>query len=108
MQATMKRRAQRSREMQESVARLLTELLNQVADKVEIEVPERDPQKQQMYNDLLDTFKAFDRDGNAYLVFAEYQEAWRFLSLPGDHEAVKKAFDNVDIDGSGTVDLGEF
>jgi len=108
MQATMRRRAQRSREMQETVGKLLGELLSAVGDKVEIDLPERDPQRQQMYNDLLDTFKAFDRDNNAYLIFSEYQEAWRFLNLPGDSEAVKTAFDNVDIDRSGTVDINEF
>jgi len=108
MQATMRRRAQRSREMQETVGKLLNELLTQVGDKVEVDLPARDPQRQQMYNDLLDTFKAFDRDNNAYLVYSEYQEAWRFLNLPGDHNAVKTAFDNVDIDRSGTVDINEF
>jgi Ca2+-binding EF-hand superfamily protein len=108
MQSTMRRRAQRSREMQETVAKLLSELLGTVGDKVEVDIPARDPQKQQMYNDLQDTFKAFDRDNNAYLVFTEYQEAWRFLNLPGDQNAVKNAFDNVDIDRSGTVDINEF
>jgi len=57
---------------------------------------------------LCDTFKAFDRDNNATLQFPEYQEAWRFMSLPGDAQAAKKAFDAVDIDGNGTVDLNEF
>ena len=97
MAATMRRRAQRSREMQETVAKLLNELLGTVGDKVEVDIPARDPQKQQMYNDLQDTFKAFDRDNNAYLVFTKYQEAWRFLNLPGDQNAVKSAFNNVDV-----------
>ena len=44
-----------------------------------------------------DTFKAFDRDGNATLQFPEYSEAWRFLNLPGDSTTVKAAFDKVDV-----------
>merc|ERR1711881_518682 len=57
---------------------------------------------------LKDTFKAFDRDGNAQLIFNEYREAWKFLSLPGDANEIKQAFDKVDIDRSGAVDFTEF
>merc|ERR1719237_1665652 len=105
----MRRRAQRAREMQENVAKLLAKLLEQVIDKTEEHsIVKRDPQKQQLYNDLNDTFKAFDRDNNATLQFPEYQEAWRFLNLPGDNTAAKTAFDSVDIDRNGNVDLEEF
>lgn len=55
-----------------------------------------------------DTFKAFDRDNNAQLTWLEYREAWRFLSIPGDNAAIKNAFDKVDIDRSGSIDLQEF
>merc|ERR1719216_642590 len=74
----------------------------------EVQLLKRDPEKKQLFNDLNDTFKAFDRDNNATLQYPEYQEAWRFLNLPGDQTAAKEAFDKVDIDRSGNVDLQEF
>merc|ERR1712048_651901 len=109
MKATMRRRAQKAREMQEEVARLLQVLLEKVIDKTEGQsIVNRDPKQQQLYNDLLDTFKAFDRDNNASLQYPEYQEAWRFLNLPGDASAAKRAFDSVDVDSNGNVDIEEF
>merc|ERR1712051_988990 len=109
MRATMRRRAQKAKENQEAVARLLQQLMDKVVDKADgHSVVKRDPNKQQLFNDLNDTFKAFDRDNNATLQFPEYQEAWRFLNLPGDANAAKQAFDNVDIDRNGNVDIEEF
>eukprot|EP00493_Phyllostaurus_siculus_P004518 UN04539 len=109
MKATMRRRAQKAQEMQAEVAKLLAVLLEKVIDKTEgHSIINRDPAKQQLFNDLNDTFKAFDRDNNATLQYPEYQEAWRFLNLPGDANAAKQAFDNVDIDRNGNVDLTEF
>merc|ERR1719436_2356061 len=109
MKATMRRRAQKSQEMQAEVARLLQVLLEKVLDKTEgHSIVKRDATKQQLYNDLNDTFKAFDRDNNASLQYPEYQEAWRFLNLPGDANEAKKAFDSVDIDQNGNVDIEEF
>merc|ERR1719461_1903712 len=109
MKATMRRRAQKAQEMQAEVAKLLQVLLDKVIDKTEgHSIINRDPAKQQLFNDLNDTFKAFDRDNNAILHFPEYQEAWRFLNLPGDARKCKQSFDSVDIDKSGTVDLPEF
>merc|ERR1719494_546549 len=61
-----------------------------------------------MYMTLKDTFNAFDRDGNAELQFPEYMEAWKFLQQPGTEKEIKGAFDSVDIDGSGMVQLDEF
>merc|ERR1712141_65780 len=109
MRATMRRRAQKAMENQEAVAKLLQQLMEKVIDKTEgHSIINRDPAKQQLFNDSNDTFKAFDRDNNATLQFPEYQEAWRFLNLPGDANAAKQAFDNVDIDRNGNVDLTEF
>ena len=50
-----------------------------------------------MYNDIQDIFKAFGRDNNTYLVFTEYQEAWRFFNLPRHQNSVKSGFDNVSV-----------
>merc|ERR1740123_2252782 len=109
MRATMRRRAQKAKENQEAVAKLLQQLMEKVVDKTEgHSVVKRDPSKQRLFNDLNDTFKAFDRDNNATLQYPEYQEAWRFLNLPGDNNAAKKAFDSVDIDRNGNVDIEEF
>merc|ERR1712051_806323 len=109
MRATMRRRAQKAKENQEAVARLLQQLMEKVVDKTDgHSIVKRDPSKQQLFNDLNDTFKAFDRDNNATLQYPEYQEAWRFLNLPGDNNAAKKAFDSVDIDRNGNVDIEEF
>merc|ERR1712159_282528 len=81
MKRTMRRRAQKARERQETGARLLAQLMEKVVDASDNQsIIKRDPKKQQMYNDLNDTFKAFDRDNNAQLTWAEYREAWRFLS----------------------------
>merc|ERR1719361_1626841 len=106
----MRRRAQKQREMEERVATLLGQLMETVMSNSDDKdlPPKRDPAKMQLYNDLKDTFKAFDRDNNAQLIFNEYREAWKFLSLPGDANEIKAAFDKVDIDRSGAVDFTEF
>jgi len=109
MQSTMRRRAQKANDMMATITGLLSKLMEKIIDKTDgNSILKRDTSKQQLYNDLNDTFKAFDRDGNATLQFPEYQEAWRFLNLPGDASKCKEAFDSVDIDRSGTVDLPEF
>jgi len=108
LQATMKRRLKRQREMQERVATLLGELMSKVIENTEDSSFQRDPEKQKLFNELSDTFKAFDRDHNASLTFAEYAEAWRFMSLQGSDRQIKTAFDGVDIDRSGRVDFTEF
>jgi len=67
-----------------------------------------DPAMEQLFDDLNDIFEAYDRDNNDTLQFSEYQAAWRFLNLPADANADKQAFDSVDIDRDGNVDLTEF
>jgi len=105
----MRRRAKRSKEMIDNITRMLSKLMEDVMDKnPELEVMKRDPEKKQLFDDLNDTFKAFDRDGNAMLTFREYQEAWKFLNLPGGSAKCKESFESVDVDKSGTVDLWEF
>merc|ERR1712048_297229 len=61
-----------------------------------------------MYKTLKDTFNAFDKDGNAELGYPEYNEAWKFLGRQGSEADIKKAFDSVDIDGSGLIEWTEF
>jgi Ca2+-binding EF-hand superfamily protein len=62
----------------------------------------------QFYQQLKDTFNAFDRDGSAELEFPEYLESWRFLDQPGTDADVKRTFDGVDVDGSGFVEWDEY
>eukprot|EP00492_Amphilonche_elongata_P002513 TRINITY_DN276_c0_g1_i6.p1 TRINITY_DN276_c0_g1~~TRINITY_DN276_c0_g1_i6.p1 ORF type:complete len:227 (-),score=64.66 TRINITY_DN276_c0_g1_i6:327-965(-) len=61
-----------------------------------------------MFQQLKDTFNAFDKDGNGELGYPEYNEAWKFLGQPGDDSKIKAAFDGVDIDQSGLVEWSEF
>jgi Ca2+-binding EF-hand superfamily protein len=67
-----------------------------------------DTEERDLFMTLKDTFNAFDRDGNAEMQYPEYSEAWKFLGQPGDETAIKRAFDSVDVDGSGLVDWEEF
>ena len=60
------------------------------------------------YQQLRDTFNAFDRDGNAEMGYNEFIEAWKFLGRSGGQAEIKKSFDSVDIDGSGLVEFSEF
>ena len=65
-------------------------------------------EKEKLYNTLKDKFNAFDKDESAQLGFPEYIEAWKVLEQPGTNEDIKKAFDSVDIDGSGKVEWNEY
>merc|ERR1739848_934873 len=72
------------------------------------DVPQRDQDRAKFYATLQDTFNAFDKDGCGELQFPEYVEAWKFLGQPGDADAIKRSFDNVDVDRSGYVEWTEF
>merc|ERR1711881_682765 len=49
-----------------------------------------------------------DTDGNGYLSFEGFVQAWRFLGEEGTIEEMRRAFSEVDIDGSGQIDWYEF
>merc|ERR1711953_1025593 len=68
----------------------------------------KDEQGAKFYRQLMETFDAFDKDGNGELQFPEYTQAWRFLNQPGSDNDIKNAFDGVDVDRSGLVDRDEF
>jgi Ca2+-binding EF-hand superfamily protein len=57
---------------------------------------------------LKDTFNAFDKDGSMELGYEEYLESWKFLSRPGIDEEIKKAFESIDVDGTGLVEWTEY
>merc|ERR1719480_428549 len=64
----------------------------------------KDEKGAKFYRQLMETFDAFDKDGNGELQFPEYTSAWRFLNQPGADRDIKQAFDGVDVDRSGLVD----
>merc|ERR1719166_617499 len=68
----------------------------------------KDEKGAKFYSQLMETFDAFDKDGNGELQFPEYTSAWRFLNQPGSDRDIKQAFDGVDVDRSGLVDRDEF
>merc|ERR1712062_347653 len=72
------------------------------------DIPGADPEKEQVYNTLKDTFNAFDKDGSGEMGFPEYCEAWAFLGRGGSEEEIQKVWDAVDVDGSGLIEWTEF
>jgi Ca2+-binding EF-hand superfamily protein len=102
-----RRRMNRSkflRHLMERAEELLTKL-EEVDNEARVE---KDEVGAKLYKQLMETFDAFDKDGSGEMAFAEYQQAWRFLNQPGRQDAVRKAFDSVDVDRSGLVDRDEF
>merc|ERR1712012_222225 len=96
------------KEYEENIAKVTKDIIKKLATVSNREVPQKDPDGEQLYNTLKDTFNAFDADGSAELGYAEYQEAWKFLNRPGGEAEMKAAFDSVDVDGSGLVEWAEF
>eukprot|EP00492_Amphilonche_elongata_P002514 TRINITY_DN276_c0_g2_i1.p1 TRINITY_DN276_c0_g2~~TRINITY_DN276_c0_g2_i1.p1 ORF type:complete len:300 (-),score=75.41 TRINITY_DN276_c0_g2_i1:224-1123(-) len=106
--ATEKRRRLMKKEYEENVAKVTKDIIKKLATVSNRDVPQKDPEGEQLYNTLKDTFNAFDSDGSAELGFPEYKEAWKFLNRPGGEADIKAAFDSVDVDGSGLVEWAEF
>merc|ERR1712178_436472 len=96
------------REWELRVADLTKEIISKLATISKVEVPKKNPQDERVYNTLVDTFNAFDKDGSGELGFPEYTEAWKFLNRPGGPSEIKQTFDSVDVDGSGMVAIEEF
>ena len=61
--------------------------------RTKVDFPERDPEKEKVYNTLKDTFDAFDKDGSAEMAYEEYRESWKFLNRPGSELDIRAAFD---------------
>ena len=107
-QATTRRRRVLKKKMEEQLAIQMRTIVRKLKTLNGETLAEEENEEFQFYGQLQDTFNAFDRDGNAELGYAEYVEAWNFLSLPGGPQAIKSAFDSVDVDGSGLVEWNEF
>eukprot|EP00492_Amphilonche_elongata_P000653 TRINITY_DN1379_c0_g1_i1.p1 TRINITY_DN1379_c0_g1~~TRINITY_DN1379_c0_g1_i1.p1 ORF type:complete len:235 (-),score=100.42 TRINITY_DN1379_c0_g1_i1:2-649(-) len=57
---------------------------------------------------LTEAYKKFDSSGDQKLNKWEFTQAWTYLGLKGSEAEVNRAFDDVDSDKSGFVDLKEF
>ena len=57
---------------------------------------------------LSDAFNKYDYTGDGRLSFKEFSEAWRDLGLKASGEEFRDAFNQVDMDKSGLVDVHEF
>jgi Ca2+-binding EF-hand superfamily protein len=106
-QAAARKRRILKRKREEQVNELVRSLGKQLSSMTGTPLVDN-VEEYEAFNMIRDTFNAFDRDGNAELGWAEYIEAWRFLNQPGTDEDVKRAFDAVDVNGSGLVEFDEF
>jgi Ca2+-binding EF-hand superfamily protein len=106
--ATETRRRLMKKEYEEKIKNLTKVIINKLSSLSSKPLPARDAKKEKMYNTIRDTFNAFDADGSRQLGFPEYKEAWKFLNRPGTDPEIKKTFDSVDVDGTGTVEWAEF
>merc|ERR1719499_1137305 len=106
--ATARRRRKMRAQFQNRLMMRSNELLDKLEDANSDEANERDTEGAKFYRQLMETFDAFDKDGNGELQFPEYTSAWRFLSQPGSDQDIRNAFNSVDIDRSGLVDRDEF
>merc|ERR1711881_201472 len=57
---------------------------------------------------LTDAFNKFDGDRDGKLNQWDFKQAWVFLGLKGSESELEEAFNEVDEDHSGFVDLSEF
>merc|ERR1719461_2459226 len=106
--ATARRRRKMRAQFQNRLMQRSNELLDKLEDANSDEANERDVEGAKFYRQLMETFDAFDKDGNGELQFPEYTAAWRFLSQPGSSTDIRNAFNSVDVDRSGLVDRDEF
>ncbi|ROT36915.1 calmodulin [Sodiomyces alkalinus F11] len=63
---------------------------------------------QEQYNDLVDVFKVFDRDGTGDICPTELQVAMNSLGLKPTLDEVKQMILEIDVDGDGRINFEEF
>eukprot|EP00492_Amphilonche_elongata_P002336 TRINITY_DN2594_c0_g1_i1.p1 TRINITY_DN2594_c0_g1~~TRINITY_DN2594_c0_g1_i1.p1 ORF type:complete len:305 (+),score=98.53 TRINITY_DN2594_c0_g1_i1:158-1072(+) len=104
-QTTARRRRAMKKKYMDDIAKFARSLVEKVCPEVD---KKADQEEREMYYTLKDTFNAFDRDGNAEMGYPEYVESWKFLNQPGGDDVIKRAFDAVDVDGSGLLEWDEY
>merc|ERR1712054_621441 len=72
------------------------------------EADQRDPTRLAFYNQVRDTFNAFDKDGSGKLEAPEFIQAWLFLGQPGTEPEIMETFNAIDCDGSSFIEQTEF
>merc|ERR1719403_494615 len=70
--------------------------------------PEDVLSEEEIRKHLTEAFNKFDKDKSGLLGQWEFNQAWFSLGLKGSEAELKDAFNGVDSNGSGQVDLEEF
>ena len=60
------------------------------------------------YNEIVDAFNLFDKDGSNTIDVGELRDALKVLGIHMNLNEVKELMEKADKDGSGTIDLDEF
>jgi hypothetical protein len=98
------RRRLLAKQTQEKTEQMVKSITDQLATFAGVKLQEKDARDQKTYDTLKDTFNAFDKDGSGEMGYEEYNESWKFLNRPGTDADIKKAFDMIDVDGTGLVE----
>jgi len=61
-----------------------------------------------MQHELKEAFRLYDKEGNGYITTATLREILRELDDKMTEEDLKNVIEEIDTDGSGTVDFDEF
>jgi calmodulin len=69
-------------------------------------VEDEDPEA--MRQELREAFRLYDREGNGYITTDTLKEIFKELDNTIDEDDLDDMIDEIDEDGSGTVDFEEF
>ncbi|XP_073943474.1 troponin C, isoallergen Bla g 6.0101-like [Choristoneura fumiferana] len=69
---------------------------------------EEEPDDEAMVNELREAFRLYDKEGNGYITTDVLKEIFRELDNTITADDLDTMIDEIDSDGSGTVDFEEF